>query len=32
VMLQGYVQRCHELGTLSDDARTFARNMNWELT
>jgi len=31
-MLQGYVQRCHELGTLSDDARTFARNMNWELT
>jgi hypothetical protein len=31
VMVQGYVQRCHELGTISDDARTFAKNMNWEL-
>lgn len=31
VMVQGYVQRCHELGTLSDDARTFATNMNWQL-
>ena len=31
VMVQGYVQRCHELGTLSDDGRTFAKNMNWQL-
>ena len=31
VMVQGYVQRCHELGTISDDARAFAENMNWEL-
>ncbi|WP_102144234.1 hypothetical protein [Mycobacterium hubeiense] len=31
VMVQGYVQRCHRLGTLSDDGRTFAANMNWEL-
>ena len=32
VMIQAYIQRCHELGTISDDARTFAKNMNWELT
>jgi hypothetical protein len=25
------IQRCHKLGTISDDARTFAKNMNWEL-
>jgi hypothetical protein len=31
VMVQEYVQRCHKLGTLSDDARMFAKNMNWEL-
>ena len=31
VMLQGYVKRSHELGTISDDARMFAKNMNWEL-
>jgi SnoaL-like domain len=31
VMVQGYIQRCHELGTISGDARTFAKNMNWEL-
>ena len=31
MMVQGYIQRCHELGTISDDARTFAKNMNWEL-
>ncbi len=31
VMIQGYVQACARLGTLSDDARTFAQNMNWEL-
>ena len=31
VMVQEYVQRCHKLGTLSDDARLFAKNMNWEL-
>jgi hypothetical protein len=30
-MVQSYVQRCHELGTISDDARTFAKNMKWEL-
>jgi hypothetical protein len=30
-MVQGYIQRSHELGTISDDARTFAKNMNWEL-
>jgi hypothetical protein len=30
-MVQGYVQRCAELDTLSDDAREFAKNMNWEL-
>ena len=32
LMIQGYIQRCHELGTISDDARMFAKNMNWELT
>src|SRR6476469_803167 len=32
VMVRAYIQRCHELGTISDDARTFAENMNWELT
>ena len=32
IMLQGYIQRSHELGTISDDARVFAKNMNWELT
>jgi hypothetical protein len=31
VMVQQYIQRCHKLGTISDDARTFAKNMNWEL-
>ena len=31
VMVQGYVQRCHELGTLSDGGRQFAANMNWPL-
>ena len=31
VMVQEYVQRCAKLGTLSDDARAFAKNMNWEL-
>lgn len=31
VMVQGYVQRCHELGTLSDDGKAFAANMNWDL-
>ena len=31
LMIQGYIKRCHELGTISDDAKTFARNMNWEL-
>jgi hypothetical protein len=32
MMIQGYIQRCHELGTISDDARTFAKNMNWQLS
>jgi hypothetical protein len=32
VMIQQYIQRCHELGTISDDARVFAKNMNWELS
>jgi ketosteroid isomerase-like protein len=31
VMVSEYIQRCHKLGTLSDDARAFAKNMNWEL-
>jgi hypothetical protein len=31
VMVQKYVARCHKLGTISDDARVFAKNMNWEL-
>lgn len=32
VMVQGYIQRCHDLGTISDDARLFAKNMNWQLS
>ena len=32
VTVQAYIQRCHKLGTISDDARVFAKNMNWELT
>ncbi|RAV11621.1 nuclear transport factor 2 family protein [Mycolicibacterium sp. GF69] len=32
VMVQAYIQRCHELGTVSDDARAFAKNMNWQLS
>ena len=31
VMIQEYVKRCHQLGTISDDARVFAKNMGWEL-
>ena len=31
VMVQEYIQRCHKLGTISDEARVFAKNMNWEL-
>ncbi len=31
VMVQGYTQACTKCGTLSDAARVFARNMNWEL-
>jgi hypothetical protein len=30
-MVSEYIQTCHKLGTISDDARTFAKNMNWEL-
>ena len=32
VMVQEYIQRCHRIGTISDDVRPFAKNMNWELT
>ena len=31
-MVQEYIQRCHKLGTISDDARAFAKNMSWELS
>lgn len=31
VMIQGYVTRCHQLGTLSDDARVFTGDMGWQL-
>ena len=31
LMIQQYIQRSHELGTISDDARAFAKNMKWEL-
>ena len=31
VMVQEYIQRCHKLGTISDQARVFAKNMIWEL-
>lgn len=30
-MVRRYVERCAELGTLSDDAAAFARNMRWQL-
>jgi hypothetical protein len=30
-MVQEYVKRSHRLGTLSDDGRTFADNMGWQL-
>jgi ketosteroid isomerase-like protein len=30
-MVSEYIQACHRLGTISDDARVFAKNMNWEL-
>jgi SnoaL-like domain len=30
-MVRDYIQRCHALGTASDDAIAFAKNMNWEL-
>ena len=30
-MVQEYIQRSHKLGSISDDAKTFAKNMNWEL-
>jgi hypothetical protein len=31
LMIQGYTQRCAQLGSLSEEARTFATNMGWEL-
>lgn len=30
-MVRDYVQRCNQLGTISQDAITFAKNMKWEL-
>ncbi|MGH3971666.1 MAG: nuclear transport factor 2 family protein [Mycobacterium sp.] len=30
-MVREYVQRCKTLGTASEDALAFAKNMNWEL-
>jgi ketosteroid isomerase-like protein len=32
VMLRDYIQRCVDLGTASDDALAFAKNMNWQVT
>jgi hypothetical protein len=32
VMVRDYIARCVSLGTASEDALTFAKNMNWELT
>ena len=31
-MIRGYIARCASLGTASEDALTFARNMKWDLT
>jgi hypothetical protein len=31
-MLKGYIERCVGLGTASDDALTFAKNMGWEFS
>jgi hypothetical protein len=31
-MVQEYITACDKMGTLSEDAKTFARNMNWKLT
>jgi hypothetical protein len=30
-MVRSYVERSHAMGTVTDDAITFATNMNWEL-
>lgn len=30
-MVKEYIRRSHELGSISDDARVFAKNMNWQL-
>jgi hypothetical protein len=30
-MVSEYIQTSHKMGTISDDARVFAKNMNWEL-
>ena len=30
-MVRGYVERSHQLGTLSSDGQSFARAMSWEL-
>jgi hypothetical protein len=29
-MVRGYIQRCKEIGTASEEAITFARKMGWE--
>jgi hypothetical protein len=31
-MVREYVQRCKDLGTVSDDAIKFAQAMDWKLT
>jgi hypothetical protein len=30
-VVRDYIQRCKTLGTVSNDAIAFAKNMNWEL-
>ena len=30
-MIRGYIQRCKDLGTASDQAIAFARKMKWEM-
>jgi len=31
VMIRGYIQRCMGLGTATDDALAFAKNMTWQV-
>lgn len=30
-MVQEYIERCHKCGTITEDAKTFAKNMGWQL-